>query len=111
VTVAALGAACGELRRFSMRKVLVATVAAAALAAMAGEAQAQGVPRHFHLLSTPSGDTHAIAGGLTTNAPCQAFLNFHGLVHMDVFGTPTVEGRHPLGPLAAQVVMPIDSCP
>jgi hypothetical protein len=92
-----------------MRKLLVASVAAGALA-MAGSAQAQ-VPRHFHTLTTPSGNTHVIATGLTENAPCGAFLNFHGFVHMELFGTPTAEGTHPLGPLGAQVVTPIDRCP
>ena len=93
-----------------MGKLLVASVAAGALAALAGQAQAQ-VPRHLHSLTTPSGKTHTIAQGLTTNAPCGAFLNFHGFVHTEVFGTPATGGKHPLGPLAAQVVAPMEFCP
>jgi hypothetical protein len=48
--------------------------------------------RHFHSLGTPNGKTHVIAGGLTQNAPCGAFRNFHGNVHLAVF----VSGNNPL---------------
>lgn len=93
-----------------MRKVLVGLVAAGALTVMAAPAQGQ-VPRHFHMLTTPSGNTHAIAGGLTRNAPCHTFLGFHGFVHMEVFGATPAGGMNPLGPLAAQVPDASDTCP
>jgi hypothetical protein len=50
-----------------MRRVLLAGVLAGALTVVA-PAHAQ-VPRHLHCLTTSSGQTHAIAGGLTANAP------------------------------------------
>jgi hypothetical protein len=94
-----------------MRRLIVLSLAASALAATAGQANAQ-VPRHFHSFATPSGETHTIARGLTTNAPCRAFLNFHGIVHTEVFGVVGgAEGKHPLGPLSAQVVEPRQFCP
>jgi hypothetical protein len=94
-----------------MRKLVVLALAASALAATVGQANAQ-VPRHFHSVTTPSGDAHTIAQGLTTNAPCEAFLNFHQIVHTEVFGVVGgAEGKNPLGPLGAQVVQPIETCP
>lgn len=94
-----------------MRRLLVALVAAGGLAAVV-PAQAQQVPRHFHLLTTPSGQTQTIAQGLTESASCQAFLNFHATVHTEVFGvTGGAEGMNPLGPLGAEVLQPIELCP
>ncbi len=92
-----------------MRKVVVALAAAGALTLMAAPAQGQ-VPRHFHMLTTESGKTHTIAQGLTINAPCNAFLTFHGFVHLEVFGAGTA-GKNPQGPLTAQVPDPNDTCP
>jgi hypothetical protein len=95
-----------------MRRLVVLSLTAGALTAMAGQANAQQVPRHFHSFATPSGKTHTIARGLTTNAPCRAFLNFHGIVHTEVFGVVDgPEGKHPLGPLSAQLVQPMEFCP
>jgi hypothetical protein len=94
-----------------MRKLVVLSLAATALAATVGQANAQ-VPRHFHSFATPSGNTPTIAQGLTTNAPCQAFLNFHGIVHTEVFGlVGGREGKNPLGPLSAEFVEPRQFCP
>ncbi len=93
-----------------MRKLLVLSVAAVGFATAVGQAEAQ-VPRHFHSFETPSGKTHTIAQGLTTNASCQAFLNFHGIVHTDVFGLPGTEGKNPRGPLFARPVEPSEFCP
>jgi hypothetical protein len=72
-----------------MRRVVLAGVLAGALA-LAAPAQAQ-VPRHLHCLTNASGQTHAIARGLTANAPQSAFENFHFGVHLAVF----VEGPNP----------------
>jgi hypothetical protein len=66
-----------------MRKVLIAGVLAGALT-LAASAQAQ-VPRHLHCLTNASEETHAIAGGLTANAPQSAFETFHFGVHIGVF--------------------------
>ncbi len=62
------------------------------LAATPAFGQAPPLERHLHSLATPSGDTHAIAGGVTANAPCGAFRNFHGNVHLGVF----MFGNNPL---------------
>jgi hypothetical protein len=72
-----------------MRRVVLASVLAGALALVA-PAQAQ-VPRHLHCLTNASGNTHAIAGGLTANAPQAAFETFHFGVHLGVF----VQGPNP----------------
>jgi hypothetical protein len=72
-----------------MRRVLFAGVLAGVLA-LAAPADAQ-VPRHLHCLTNASGETHAIAGGLTANAPQSAFETFHFGVHIAVF----MEGPNP----------------
>jgi hypothetical protein len=72
-----------------MRRVVLAGIVAGILA-LAAPANAQ-VPRHLHCLTNASGDTHAIAAGLTTNAPQSAFETFHFGVHLAVF----VEGPNP----------------
>jgi hypothetical protein len=74
-----------------MRRVLLAGVLAGALALVA-PANAQGpVPRHLHCMTNASGETHAIAGGLTRTAPQSAFETFHFGVHLGVF----VNGPNP----------------
>ena len=72
-----------------MRRVVLAGVLAGVLG-LAAPANAQ-VPRHLHCLTNASGDTHAIAGGLTANAPQSAFETFHFGVHLAVF----VQGPNP----------------
>ena len=72
-----------------MRRVVLAGVLAGALA-LAAPANAQ-VPRHLHCMTNASGNTHAIAGGLTSNAPQSAFEGFHFGVHLGVF----VNGPNP----------------
>jgi hypothetical protein len=66
-----------------MRKLLLATGMAGVLLTVAPPVSAQ-VPLHLHCLTNPAG-THAVAGGLTANAPQHAFENFHFNVHLDVF--------------------------
>ena len=68
-----------------MRRIVLAGLVAGTLS-MAAPAQAQ-VPRHLHCLTNASGETHAIAGGLTANAPQSAFETFHFGVHIGVFAT------------------------
>ena len=72
-----------------MRRVVLTGVVAGVLA-LAAPANAQ-VPRHLHCLTDASGNTHAIAGGLTANAPQSAFETFHFGVHIAVF----IEGPNP----------------
>jgi hypothetical protein len=72
-----------------MRRVVLAGVLAGALT-LVSPAQAQ-VPRHLHCLTNASGSTHAIASGLTANAPQSAFETFHFGVHIGTF----VEGPNP----------------
>lgn len=85
-----------------MRRLVIAMTTVAALLAIASPVQAQ-VPRHLHCLTTEGG-THAIAGGLTANAPQDAFENFHFKVHLDVF----VNGPNPNTVVPA---FPPASCP
>jgi hypothetical protein len=89
-----------------MRKRRVAVgagvVAVLALSSAGGQASAQApVPRHLHCLTNEAG-THAIAAGLTQNAPQHAFENFHFNVHLDVFANGpnphTVVPVAPTGP-------------
>ena len=72
-----------------MRRAVFAAVVAGAFA-VATPAQAQ-VPRHLHCLQNASGGTHAIAAGLTSNAPQEAFETFHFGVHVGVF----IDGPNP----------------
>ena len=65
-----------------MRRFLVLLMAVGAIAWLAAPAQA--VPRHIHSLTTP-GTTTEIAGGVSEQAPCTAFLSLHENVHLDVF--------------------------
>ena len=72
-----------------MRLAVLAGVLAGVFA-LAAPANAQ-VPRHLHCLTNASGKTHAIARGLTANAPQSAFETFHFGVHLAVF----VQGPNP----------------
>jgi hypothetical protein len=75
------------MRRFA----LLATIALALGAAAPASAQ-QPVQRHVHSIATPGG-THEFGAGVSLNAPCVAFLNLHGNVHLAVF----VAGDNPNG--------------
>ena len=65
-----------------MRRLAVLLIAVGVLAWLAAPAQA--VQRHIHSLTTP-GTTTEIAGGVSEEAPCTAFLNLHENVHLSVF--------------------------
>jgi hypothetical protein len=69
-----------------MRRLIISSLAVAALLIPA--ASASGVERHVHNLTTQSGNTHSIAGGVTSHAPCTAFLNVHNNVHLGVLAAP-----------------------
>jgi hypothetical protein len=75
--------------RRDMRRAVLADVLAGVFA-LAAPANAQ-VPRHLHCLTSASEKEHAIARGLTANAPQSAFETFHFGVHIGVF----VEGPNP----------------
>jgi hypothetical protein len=64
------------MRRASVVLAFVATLGVLATPAVA-------VPRHEHHLETP-GTTTTIAGGVSHNAPCIAFVTFHESVHLAV---------------------------
>ena len=98
-----------------MRKRVGILVALAAFALAAAPAQAQ-LPRHEHPLQTPGNATPVLAPGVSYNAPCNAFVNFHFNVHRGVFGVSgagpnDVEGKHPLGPIEFVMIMPPEFCP
>jgi|SRR5919109_2380331 hypothetical protein len=99
-----------------MRRLVGVVGAAAALAVGATPAYGQGLPRHTHPLTTPSGDAHLIARGVSSHAPCTAFVQFHFNVHRGVFGVSeagpnNVEGKHPLGPIPFTIIVPPEFCP
>jgi len=49
-------------------------------------AGAQAVPQHLHCVTTPNGNTHSIARGVTFMAPNDPALeNFHQHVHLGAF--------------------------
>ena len=96
-----------------MRKLLSACFAVTALLLTASPAFADEAPvtRHLHILTTPNGDSHAIAQGVTFHAPCTAFLNFHEIVHETVFGTPATGAlKNPNGPLRGQPEPQLGTC-
>lgn len=97
-----------------MKQRLVLLIAAGALVFSAAPVGAQ-LPVHEHPLTTP-GTTTMIAKGVTAKAPCHAFVTFHFNVHRGVFGVSgagpnDVEGKHPLGPIPFQPVVPLEFCP
>jgi hypothetical protein len=86
-----------------MRRLLLGLVVTTAFAVSSGSALAHP-PNHLHCLTTPSGNTHAIARGVTYHAPHLALENFHFHVHRPVFGVSgagpmNTVGKHPLGPI------------
>ena len=72
-----------------VRRTLVAMAATAALlAGLTGQAMGHppGPGQHLHCLSTPNGETHSIARGVTLMAPHEpAFHNLHDNVHLGAF--------------------------
>ena len=87
------------------RSLLVALAGAALLTmALAGQALAHPPDTHLHCLTTPSGDVHPIAPGVTLHSNHEtAFHNFHSVVHQGAFLD------HPLT-LAADLTVPY-ACP
>lgn len=69
-----------------MRKAIV-VVAALALGPLGtGSAAAHPPATHLHCMTNASGTTHAVARGVTLQAPDDpAFHNFHGNVHLGAF--------------------------
>jgi hypothetical protein len=72
-----------------MRRLALVLVVAGVLGLSASPASA--VQRHVHNLTTPNGKSHSVAGGVSLQAPCTAFLNFHNNVHIGVF----LAGKNP----------------
>ncbi len=57
-----------------------------------------------------------IAAGVSHQAPCTAFVNFHINVHRGVFGLSgagehDVEGKHPLRAIPFAMIIRADFCP
>lgn len=67
--------------------------------ALAAAAPAGAVPRHIHSVTTPAGTTE-FGAGVSTNAPCVAFLNLHFNVHLGAFtqGNPNTVSVQVIGP-------------
>ena len=86
------------------RTLAAATLTAALMAALAGQALAGHT--HLHCLTTPAG-THSIARGVTLHAPHGAFSNLHSNVHLGPFNPST--GLNPLS-LVPDTSVPYD-CP
>jgi len=67
-------------------------------------AGAHAVPQHLHCVTTPNGNTHSIAQGVTFMAPHDtAFHNLHDHVHLGAFANNPI-------PLAADLTDPF-TCP
>ena len=93
-----------------LRRTLTAAAATSLLlAGLAGQALAHPPATHLHCLTTPSGNTHGIARGVTLHANHDvAFHNFHSIVHLGPFHP--VDGANPLPPLAPDFTAPY-TCP
>lgn len=88
-----------------MARRTLAAIGATALLLAAFAGQALAAPQHLHCLTTPTGDVHSIARGVTLHAPHDtAFHNLHGNVHLGAFAD------HPLGSLQADLTAPL-TCP
>lgn len=85
-----------------MRAFIAALILALASTVVGATPALADVPVHLHCLTTP-GTTTAIAGGLTANAPHDAFSTFHFQVHL---GALTSSGNLTVAPTA-----PTGSCP
>ena len=63
-----------------------AVLVGAILLAAFGQIPASAVPTHLHCMTNASGNTHAIAQGVTLQAPHDtAFHNVHNNVHLGAF--------------------------
>jgi hypothetical protein len=71
-----------------LRTFIAALILALASMVVGASPALADVPVHLHCLSTP-GTTTAIAGGLTANAPHDAFTTFHFQVHLGALANPT----------------------
>jgi len=71
-----------------MRALIVALILALSSILVGATPALADVPVHLHCLATP-GTTTAIAGGLTANAPHDAFTGFHFQVHLGALANPT----------------------
>ena len=66
-----------------MSKVALALAVSAGLAAGVVAAPATAAPTHLHCVTTPNGNVHSIAQGVTLHAPHEpAFESFHSNVHL-----------------------------
>lgn len=78
------------------RTVIAIAASALLLVALAGQTLAHPPATHLHCLTTPSGNVHSLARGVTLHSHHEtAFHNFHSVVHLGAFAS------HPLGSLAA----------
>jgi hypothetical protein len=77
-----------------MRAFIAALILALASTLAGATPALADVPVHLHCLTTP-GTTTAIAGGLTANAPHDAFTAFHFQVHV---GALTSSGNLSVAP-------------
>ena len=92
------------MRRLLLSLVVVAAAVGVTSGAAFAHAPGFGPPLHLHCFTSASGNTHAIARGVTYHAAHGAFDNFHFNVHRGVFGVTgagpnDVVGKHPLGPI------------
>jgi hypothetical protein len=71
-----------------MRALIVALILALSSILVGATPALADVPVHLHCLTTP-GTTTTIAGGLTANAPHDAFTGFHFKVHLGALSNPT----------------------
>ena len=85
-----------------MRGFIVALILALASTLVGATPALADVPVHLHCLTTPGG-THAIAGGLTANAPHDAFTGFHFKVHLGALTNPN-------NPVTVAATSPTGSC-
>ncbi|HET9808277.1 MAG TPA: hypothetical protein VFQ66_01180 [Candidatus Limnocylindria bacterium] len=85
-----------------MRGFIAALILALASTLVGATPALADVPVHLHCLTTPGG-THAIAGGLTANAPHDAFTGFHFKVHLGALTNPN-------NPVTVAATSPTGSC-
>jgi len=92
-------------KKEKLMRAFIAALILALASTLIGSTPALATHTHLHCLTNPGGTT-AIAGGLTANAPHDAFSRFHTQVHLGAFAN-----NSPSSPVTVAPTSPTLGCP